>query len=310
MYSYEDRIRAVRLYIKLGKRLAATIRRLGYPTKNSLKSWHREYEQCHDVRSGYVRSRPKYSLEQKKVAVDHYLNHDCCAAETLRALGYPGRGTLVAWIEELCPGTVKRIVGKAGCVPKSWEVKQAAVIELCTREESARVVAQTIGVSRPTLYNWKNKLLGREVPASMKRHNDSPQAPESAELQRQVESLRREIRQLQLEHDILKKANELVKKDLGVDPQLLTNREKTVLVDALKQTYTLPELFAGLGLARSSYFYHRARLRVSDKFADVRRTITSIFELNHRCYGYRRIRAALGRQQVFISEKVVQRLMK
>jgi len=51
MYSYEDRIRAVRLYIKLGKRLAATIRRLGYPTKNSLKSWHREYEQCHDVRS-------------------------------------------------------------------------------------------------------------------------------------------------------------------------------------------------------------------------------------------------------------------
>jgi transposase-like protein len=53
MYSYEDRIRAVELYIKLGKRLAATIRWLGYPTKNSLKSWYREYEQCHDVRAGY-----------------------------------------------------------------------------------------------------------------------------------------------------------------------------------------------------------------------------------------------------------------
>jgi transposase-like protein len=35
MYSYEDRIRAVRLYIKLGKRVAATIRQLGYPTKNA-----------------------------------------------------------------------------------------------------------------------------------------------------------------------------------------------------------------------------------------------------------------------------------
>jgi hypothetical protein len=33
--------------------------------------------------------------------------------------------------------------------------------------------------------------------------------------------------------------------------------------------------------------------------------IANIFELNHRCYGYRRIRAALGRQQVFISVKVV-----
>lgn len=30
MYSYEDRIRAVKLYIKLVKRLRATIRQLGY----------------------------------------------------------------------------------------------------------------------------------------------------------------------------------------------------------------------------------------------------------------------------------------
>lgn len=37
MYSYEDRIRAVELYIKLGKRVAETIQ-LGYPTENALKS--------------------------------------------------------------------------------------------------------------------------------------------------------------------------------------------------------------------------------------------------------------------------------
>ncbi|SIT70116.1 hypothetical protein SAMN04487769_1628 [Burkholderia sp. b14] len=78
MYSYEELIRAVRCYVKLGKRIAATIGQLRYPTKNSLKSWHREYEQCHDLRSGYVRSRPKYLLEQKKVAVDHYLSHGQC----------------------------------------------------------------------------------------------------------------------------------------------------------------------------------------------------------------------------------------
>lgn len=44
MYSYEDRIRAVELYIKLGKRVGATLRQLGYPTKNALKGWYREYE--------------------------------------------------------------------------------------------------------------------------------------------------------------------------------------------------------------------------------------------------------------------------
>ena len=41
MYSYEDRIRAVELFIKLGMRVKPTIRQLGYPTKNSLKGWYR-----------------------------------------------------------------------------------------------------------------------------------------------------------------------------------------------------------------------------------------------------------------------------
>jgi len=45
MYSYEDQIRAVDLYIELRKRVRPTIRRLGYPTKNSLKGWYNEYQQ-------------------------------------------------------------------------------------------------------------------------------------------------------------------------------------------------------------------------------------------------------------------------
>jgi transposase-like protein len=205
VYSFEDRIQAVRLYLKLGKRIRATIRQLGYPTKNSLKAWHREYEQCHDLRIGYVRATPRYSAGQKQAAVAHYLSHDRCAAATLRALGYPSRGTLAAWIAELCPEIGKRIAGRvARSVPRSQEATQAAVIELCTREDSAHVVAQKAGVSRPMLYNWKNQLLGREVPASMKRPNKPAPDHERAELEQQVESLRR---------DILTKANELVKKE-------------------------------------------------------------------------------------------------
>lgn len=65
MYSYEDRIRAVRLYVKPGRRVAATVRQLGCPTKNSLKSWYREFELRLDLPAGYARSKPKYSQEQK-----------------------------------------------------------------------------------------------------------------------------------------------------------------------------------------------------------------------------------------------------
>ncbi|AFT89965.1 hypothetical protein LMG9964_06606 [Paraburkholderia phenoliruptrix] len=54
-----------------------------------------------------------------------------------------------------------------------------------------------------------------------------------------------------------------------------------MLIDALRQTYAIPALFAVLGLARSSYFYHRARLLVADKYAGVRLTITEIVNNGH-----------------------------
>ncbi|MDB5778311.1 MAG: Mobile element protein [Polaromonas sp.] len=212
MYSYEDRIRAVKLYIKPGKRTGATIQQLGYPTQKALKNWHREFEQVRDLPVGYARLKPKYSDEQKKVAAQHYLDHGRCLAGTLKALGYPCRDTHAAWGDELYPETKHPVVGKAQSVPRPQALKQAAVIELCTRQTSAQSIAQRLAVSRPTLYQWKNQLLGPEAPASMKPNNDSPPDPERAELERHVQSLQRDIRKLQLEHDLLKKANELLKK--------------------------------------------------------------------------------------------------
>lgn len=310
MYSYEERLRAVKLYLTLGKRCKVTIQQLGYPTKNALKAWHEEFERSGELKAVYARSKPKYSDEQRNVAVEHWASHGRCFSFTLKALGYPCRQKLTAWVRERYPEARRYVTGKAGRPTASLSSKRAAVYELCTRTGSAQEVAGKLDVDRVTLYNWKNQLLGREAPASMKREKPSPAVADRKELEQQVETLRRDIRNLQLEHDLLKKANDLLKKDLGVDLQFLSNREKTMLVDALKEEYGLTELLERLGLARSSYFYHRSRVRVADKYTEVRCTITEIFESNHRSYGYRRIQASLTRQQVFVSEKVVQRLMK
>jgi transposase InsO family protein len=51
-------------------------------------------------------------------------------------------------------------------------------------------------------------------------------------------------------------------------------------------------------------------MQVAEKYTEVRRAMADIFELNHRCYGYRRMRASLSRQRLRLSEKVVLRLMK
>lgn len=157
MYTYKDRIKAVRLYLKLGKRLGVTIRQLGYPTKNTLIGWYREYLAKQDLRVGYSRSRGRYTDAQKYKAVEHYLDQGRCMAFTLRDLGYPSREVLTKWIDELHPEARPRMVGRAPNVQHPTEVKKAAVIELCTRTTSAQEIAQKVKVCRPTLYNWKNR---------------------------------------------------------------------------------------------------------------------------------------------------------
>lgn len=234
MYSYEERMRAVELYIKLGKRVRATIHELGYPTKNALKGWHREYERRQDLPIRSVPRPPKFSAAQRRVALEHYASQGRCISWTLRALGFPGRATLTAWVREAFPDTKTVCTGTHGPGNHSDAVKKAAVVGLYSRQESAQALAEKVGVSRPTLYAWKNQLLGSEAPATMKRKKSASLDPEIEDLGRQREALLCCIRELQIEHDLLKTASELIKKDLGGDLQSLSNREKTMLIVALK----------------------------------------------------------------------------
>ncbi|QKJ68273.1 IS3 family transposase (plasmid) [Deefgea piscis] len=306
MYSYEDRLRAVQLYIQLGKRVGPTLRQLGYPTKNALKGWYREYVQMLDLPAGYARRKPRYSQTQKQIAVEHYRAHGQCIASTISALGYPCRSVLSDWIGEVFPESRKRIIGSFKQISYPDSIKQAGVMALCVRNGSAQAIAEKFGVCRVTLYNWKNQLLGHEAPVSMKVNDNF--SPDQVKLQ--LEILQNDLQQLQLERDLLKIANEVLEQSVAVDLQKLGNREKTLLVEAQKERYSLSELLAQLRLPRSSYFYHKTCLKAGDKYLAVRQTICDIFEQNYRCYGYRRMKAALAEQDIILSEKVVQRLMK
>ncbi len=80
------------------------------------------------------------------------------------------------------------------------------------RSASAQAVADDLGVSRGSLYKWKNNLLSHEASAPMKRQQDAPVSSDRAKLEEQLEALPRNIRRLQLEKDVLKKASELLRK--------------------------------------------------------------------------------------------------
>ena len=308
MHSYEDRIRAVRLYYRYGKKASVVVMELGYPSTKQLGRWVRIYEEKGDL-PRELKPRERYSRTQKIAAVEHYLTHGGCLSYTRRAIGYPSNEILKRWIEEFYPNARPLVIRSGTSKCFSPEERSQAVQELCNRRGTARKVAQSIGVSVPVLYKWKKDLISDEAYQSMRKRKAAPQDKNQDALLGEIQRLRKQVHQLQLERDILTKANELIKKDLGVSFLKLKNREKTLIVDALKKKYPVAELLSVLQLARSCYFYHKASKRLYDKYAEIRVIMADIFEENYRCYGYRRLHAMLRSNNRVISEKVVRRLM-
>lgn len=103
MHSYEDRIRAVELYYRYGKKASVVVRELGYPSTKQLGRWVRIYEKTGDLPRDLKR-RERYSRAQKIAAVEHYLTHGGCMSFTRRAIGYPSNEVLKCWIQEFYPG--------------------------------------------------------------------------------------------------------------------------------------------------------------------------------------------------------------
>lgn len=308
MHSYEDRVRAVELYYRYGKKASVVIRELGYPSIKQLGRWVRIYEETGEL-PRELKSRQRYSQAQKIAAVEHFLTHGGCLAFTRRAIGYPSDVLLKRWIEEIYPTRRPLIVRSNTNKCFSQEERAQAVRELCNRSGTVLNVAQNIGVSVTVLYKWKKDLLDNEAYRSMRRRKTSTQNKNQDALLDEITQLKQQVHELQLERDILTKANELIKKDMSISVLTLKNREKTQVVDALKEIYSVAELLGVLKLARSCYFYHKAGRRLNDKYAVIRIAMAKIFEGNYRCYSYRRLHAMLRENKLCIAEKVVRRLM-
>jgi hypothetical protein len=74
MYSHEDRMKAINLYVKYDFSAADTVGELGYPSRKMLVRWYKEYEETGELHGQYDK-QPKYSPEQMREAVEYYLDH-------------------------------------------------------------------------------------------------------------------------------------------------------------------------------------------------------------------------------------------
>lgn len=268
-----------------------------------------------------------YSKEQKERALKEFERLGSVQA-VVTLLGYPSRHTLYNWYRN----KIADIADYHGSLDKEYQIKQKYInapnhprnpdtnlkldaIKRCfSLGEGVEYVSRDIGYSRASIYSWYRKYQKLGVAGLMsskkqiKRENIDFNTEPSK--QQDISELQEQIKQLQMEVDVLKEALNLLKKDPGINITKLKNHEKAVVIDAVEDKYPLHQLLKCLCMAKSSYYYQKSVMKQSDKYAEIRIQIKIIFQENRNCYGYRRIHGELKKIGITVSEKIVRRIMK
>ena len=82
------------------------------------------------------------------------------------------------------------------------------------------------------------------------------------------------------------------------------------MIQELRREHDLVTLLEIAQLPKATYYYHRKKQESSDKYAQAKAEIQSIFHENKGRYGYRRITDELRNRGFSLNHKTVQRLMK
>ncbi len=243
-------------------------------------------------------------------------------AKALKKLGECG-GSCIKAARELgvvSPKTLRRWRDERARPPRKRYAhltlsQKRKIADLVEQGEAVAALAERFGVSVTTVYNIRNEFRSKGGSSfmDMREGIDAPRS-DIADMPDDIDELKRRCAELELDNAVLAQTIEILKKDPGVDPSELSNREKTMVIDALKGSFPAADLRRRLGIARSSYYYSRAASRRPDRYAGIRVRVRGIFEASRQTFGSERIWQALragddGAEPAIVSEKVVRRLM-
>jgi transposase-like protein len=201
-----------------------------------------------------------YSPEERAEVLEYYFNNDVSLRETIKRFGYPSLECISQWVENDPRYDEARFHKR---VKYPYETRRAALKLLYEDELSFDEIALRLGIrNASSIADWKVAYEKGGMLALMPK-NQMPKyskdfKKKGKEPPEDIDELKARIEALQLENDVLRATLEVLKKDPGLSASDLTNREKVLVIDALRPRYRLSKLLTQLEIAKSSYHYAKA----------------------------------------------------
>ena len=156
-------------------------------------------------------------------------------------------------------------------------------------------VAVMVGVSAPTISNWKRRYVeGGHMDIPEIDPDEIKHLSPDGRARMTDEELEEYIHKLELKAAVLEGTVKVLKAE-GIDD--LSNDEKAAIVDALPASFTVTEALPEVGLSSSSYYYCKAKPERPDRHGRARAAIREEFALVGGKRGYRYIRQRLRERE-------------
>lgn len=294
-YSEEQRQEAVRTYWRFGS-YAKTLRLLGYPSRHVLYGWVAERTKAGTLRKRDenakhgMTEKQSFTPEQRLQVVLAVLERGMTPSQAAARYGVKNTPVIYQWINvyqqcksvDMIPRNLKKF---SGATDQAGMVRQPPSSQAEATSQASQP-GEDIQAKGPTMHQYLASL---------------PDDPEV---------LKRELAKARATIAAWEELSKTSKKDSGVSPEAVSDREKTQVVNAMRSSFPLALCLEVVNLPMSSYYYHRAAVKRPDKYAYLRPVVVKICEDSRFTYGAYRVWLQLQRNGIIISEKVIRRLMK
>ncbi|WP_342598154.1 IS3 family transposase [Psychrobacillus sp. FSL H8-0483] len=251
----------------------------------------------------------KVRAEQRIQAVQRYLYGNESMIEIAKDIGVTDR-VVNEWVRRYQKNGVETFL--KSYTKYSADYKMNVLNYMNETGTSSINTAALFNISSPGMIrNWKMKFEvgGYDALVSKKKgrpsmKKETKRTTKPTPIEGSVEALEVRIKQLEMENAYFKKVEYF-----SSNARKITNQIKAQVIYELKEIYEVVELIKVADIPRSTYYYWEKRLNRTDKYAEVKVAIQSIYLEHKGRYGYRRIAKELKKYGFHYDPKTINYLM-